>query len=53
MTQEKLKEMYDKILNVAYDTADKYPSHKGIMLYEAQMIIDILKEYIFEQKNKA
>lgn len=47
MEKEKLLEMYDKIVHVAYDTAEQYPQHKGIMLYEAEVIIDILKAYIF------
>ena len=51
MNTEKLKEMYEKVVSVSYDTAEQYPKYKGIMLYEAEKIIAILKEYIFEKEN--
>ena len=45
--RSKMLDMYAKIIDVSYDTAQKYPEHKGIMLHEAQTIIDVLKEYLF------
>jgi hypothetical protein len=43
--------MYAKIVDVAYDVAEQHPKYKGIMLYEAEKIIAVLKEYIFEKEN--
>ena len=39
MNTEKLKEMYDKVVSVSYDTAEQYPKYKGIMLYEAEKLL--------------
>lgn len=49
--KEKMIEMYDKIIKTSYDIAESYPKYKGIMLYEAQMIIDIMKEYLFKENE--
>jgi len=51
ISRDKLEEMYGKMLNVAYDTADEYPRYKGIMLYEAQKIIDVVKEYLLSEEG--
>lgn len=51
--KEKMIEMYDKIVKTSYDTAESHPKYKGIMLYEAQMIIDIMKEYLFKENEDA
>ena len=50
-TKEEMIEMYDKIVKTSYHTAESHPKYKGIMLYEAQKIIDIMKEYLFKKNE--
>ena len=50
MDRSEMLDMYGKVVEVSYETAKEYPKHGGIMLYEAEKILDVLKEYLFNKQ---
>jgi cAMP phosphodiesterase len=50
LSKEILEKMYNEVINVSYDTAEQNPKNKGIMLYEAEKILDVMKKYLFNER---
>ena len=50
LSKEILEKMYNEVINVSYDTAEQNQKNKGIMLYEAEKILDVMKKYLFNER---